>query len=107
MQGVVGQEGKGEDAYAGEGLAGHLVEEKELCEGVWWLVYMLGVAYIEDGGLRAFDAPGEERERGGKGLWGDGGEVGDTELDGCEDGRGLGHQGEDLCPISDEGEVAN
>jgi hypothetical protein len=67
------------------------------------------VAYIEDGGLRAFDAPGKDRKRGGKGLWGDGREMGDEELDGSEDGvggRGLLHQGEDLGSICDEREVS-
>jgi hypothetical protein len=90
----------------------HLVEEDELWEGMRRVgveVDVFGVAYIEDGRLRAFDSPGKDRERGGKGLCGDGREVGDKELDGSEDGvggRGLRHQGEDLGSVCDEREVS-
>ena len=62
-EGVVGREGVRQDAYAREVFAGHLVEEDELWEGVGWVgveVDVFGVAYIEDGGLRACDAPGKD-----------------------------------------------
>jgi hypothetical protein len=58
----VGLEGIREDSYGGEGFAGHLVEKEELREGIGRVgvkVDVFGVAHIQDGRVRAFDAPGE------------------------------------------------